>query len=161
RRVIGICSRAQVRGLLSGRYGFALYHRALIRDHLRPRSVIVMVGTPLREVLERALSRDSAEFYDDVVLVDSDQSFVGLISTHRLVQAQSTLVERQFDELAAQRLDLERSNERLSAAFTRQQELERQIIQKEKTALVQTLAGGVAHELNNKLMPVMGYAELL
>src|SRR5216684_2469201 len=36
-----------------------------------------------------------------------------------------------------------------------------EIVQRAKTELVETLAGGIAHELNNKLMPVVGFAELL
>jgi signal transduction histidine kinase/ActR/RegA family two-component response regulator len=39
--------------------------------------------------------------------------------------------------------------------------LESEVVQRAKTQLVQTLAGGIAHELNNKLMPVAGFAELL
>jgi signal transduction histidine kinase len=31
----------------------------------------------------------------------------------------------------------------------------------DKTALFESLAGGIAHELNNALSPVLGYAELL
>lgn len=36
-----------------------------------------------------------------------------------------------------------------------------EIVRHAKTELVETLAGGIAHELNNKLMPVVGFAELL
>ncbi|MEI9896224.1 MAG: ATP-binding protein [Chthoniobacter sp.] len=39
--------------------------------------------------------------------------------------------------------------------------LEQRLQQKEKSALLDTLAGGIAHELNNKLLPVLGYAEML
>jgi two-component system NtrC family sensor kinase len=38
---------------------------------------------------------------------------------------------------------------------------ERAVAQRAKAELLETLAGGVAHELNNKLMPVAGYAELM
>jgi signal transduction histidine kinase len=44
---------------------------------------------------------------------------------------------------------------------TSQRRLEQRLQQKEKSALLDTLAGGIAHELNNKLLPVLGYAELL
>ena len=44
---------------------------------------------------------------------------------------------------------------------TSQRALERMVIQQEKSALLDTLIGGVAHELNNKLTPVAGYAEML
>jgi len=39
--------------------------------------------------------------------------------------------------------------------------VEREVAQRAKAELLETLAGGVAHELNNKLMPVAGYAELM
>jgi signal transduction histidine kinase len=44
---------------------------------------------------------------------------------------------------------------------TEQRELERRLLKQEKQSLLDTLVGGVAHELNNKLTPVMGFAELV
>lgn len=41
------------------------------------------------------------------------------------------------------------------------QELERQYIQSQKLESVGLLAGGVAHDLNNLLSPILGYAEIL
>ena len=38
---------------------------------------------------------------------------------------------------------------------------ETDLAQRAKRELVETLAGGIAHELNNKLMPVAGFAELI
>ncbi|MFZ5493718.1 MAG: ATP-binding protein [Verrucomicrobiota bacterium] len=45
--------------------------------------------------------------------------------------------------------------------ITQQREFERRLQREEKQKLLDTLAGGVAHELNNKLTPVLGYAELI
>ncbi|OIR05239.1 sporulation kinase E [mine drainage metagenome] len=45
--------------------------------------------------------------------------------------------------------------------ITDQRALERRMKQNEKQVLLDTLVGGIAHELNNKLTPVMGFAELL
>ncbi len=44
---------------------------------------------------------------------------------------------------------------------TEQRALEGNMRQQEKQALLDTLVGGIAHELNNKLTPVRGFAELL
>lgn len=44
---------------------------------------------------------------------------------------------------------------------TERRALERVLAQQEKHELLETLVGGIAHELNNKLLPVMGFAELL
>ncbi len=45
--------------------------------------------------------------------------------------------------------------------ITEQRVLERRLAQKEKSALLDSLVGGIAHELNNKLAPIVGFAELL
>ena len=45
--------------------------------------------------------------------------------------------------------------------ITHQRALERHMHREEKQLLLDTLVGGIAHELNNKLAPVMGFAALL
>jgi signal transduction histidine kinase len=45
--------------------------------------------------------------------------------------------------------------------ITEKRVLERRLAQKEKAALLESLVGGIAHELKNKLSPILGYAELL
>jgi signal transduction histidine kinase len=44
---------------------------------------------------------------------------------------------------------------------TEQRALEQHMARREKQNLLDTLVGGIAHELNNKLTPVLGFAELL
>jgi signal transduction histidine kinase len=44
---------------------------------------------------------------------------------------------------------------------TDQRLLEKQMVRQEKQTLLDTLVGGIAHELNNKLTPVHGFAELI
>jgi len=45
--------------------------------------------------------------------------------------------------------------------ITDQRALEQNLLRQEKQKLLETLVGGIAHELNNKLTPVQGFAELL
>jgi two-component system NtrC family sensor kinase len=45
--------------------------------------------------------------------------------------------------------------------ITEQRVLEHRLIQKEKSALLDSLVGGIAHEINNKLAPIVGYTDLL
>lgn len=44
---------------------------------------------------------------------------------------------------------------------TEQRTLERQLGRQEKQTLLDTLVGGIAHELNNKLTPVQGFSQLI
>jgi signal transduction histidine kinase/CheY-like chemotaxis protein len=45
--------------------------------------------------------------------------------------------------------------------ITEQRALERHVLRQEKQTLLDTLVGGIAHELNNKLTPVLGFSELI
>jgi signal transduction histidine kinase/CheY-like chemotaxis protein len=159
--VIGTCSRSLLRRLVGGRYGFALYASALVREHLNKSDHRFAANTPLRELLDVALAREDEEFYHDVVIVDDEQHLVGLVSTLRLVRAQSQLMADQYLLLAHQRTELERVNDDLRHSLELQRKLEHQVVQEAKSALLQSLAGGIAHEINNKLVPIMGYAELM
>jgi PAS domain S-box-containing protein len=47
------------------------------------------------------------------------------------------------------------------AAEERQSELERQLLHSQKLEALGTLAGGIAHDLNNTLMPILALSELL
>jgi len=47
------------------------------------------------------------------------------------------------------------------AAEERQRELERQLLHSQKLEAVGTLAGGIAHDLNNTLMPILALSQLL
>jgi signal transduction histidine kinase/CheY-like chemotaxis protein len=44
---------------------------------------------------------------------------------------------------------------------TEQRTLEQTVLRQEKQTLLDTLVGGIAHELNNKMAPIMGFAELM
>jgi signal transduction histidine kinase/CheY-like chemotaxis protein len=44
---------------------------------------------------------------------------------------------------------------------TEQRRMEHLVAQQEKSAMLDTLVGGIAHELNNKLTPILGYAAAL
>jgi two-component system NtrC family sensor kinase len=276
-RLIGLCSRSQVGFVMASRFGFAIYSEDCIGTLMVARPLIIEKGTPIREVLQRALLRDGDEFKEDVVLVDGDMRLLGLIKVEVLAQLQSRLVNEQLNELQRQHETLRQQNLELfransaarqsqglylglfashtlgvvlldrhggihehngrladlldigsstmaagsltewiaedergsflalieahalgSAApanheftfniprlgtrifrcsmgwiketgqicaclddVTDQRELERKLLRQEKQTLLDTLVGGIAHELNNKLAPISGFSELL
>lgn len=57
--------------------------------------------------------------------------------------------------------DLHRKNERLEHAIEELRTSQRQIIRDERICALQQMASGIAHNLNNKLTPILGFSELL
>jgi hypothetical protein len=83
-QVIGMCSRWQIGMLLGSRYGFSLFSRKPVRDHLLPDALRVSAQSPIASVLEKVASRSEETFYDDLVLVDEQRSFLGMADLPKL-----------------------------------------------------------------------------
>lgn len=109
----GICARREIGMLLGGRYGYALFARKPVRAHMAPTSLSVSVDMSIDAVLRAVFSREAAEFYDDVILVDSNGLFLGLIHVHTLVQLQTSLLEAHVEQLQAQRREIAHKNEQM------------------------------------------------
>jgi signal transduction histidine kinase/ActR/RegA family two-component response regulator len=280
-QLLGVISRSHVGFLLGSRFGFAVFGRQGIGEHLLPHCLQINRQTPLLEVFEAALSRKGDSFYDDVVLVDEQQKYLGMIPVQTLVRLQTEMITEQVSLAQQQQLELQEKNRQLfqninelrqsrgryeilfensalgvllldrlgmietcnqrlerllgveslanrpgqmnlvdlvqagerekfrlllqqlemlpgTAApsggdftlslpgrgprlfkffvswiqetgqicallddVTEQRVLERRMQQKEKSALLESLVGGIAHEINNKLSPIIGFAELI
>lgn len=280
-QILGTVSRGHIGFLLGARFGFAVFGRQTVGEHLLAESMTIMRGMPLLEVFEAALSRHGDTFYDDVVLLDEDRHYRGMIPVEKLVRLQTQMITEQAHLAEQQQLELQEKNrqlfrninelrqsrgryeilfensalgvmlldrhgmvetcnqrlerllgieafqaqparmslaelvqagererflqllrqlEMLPAAaapnsgeftvslpgrgprlfkfffswiqetgqicallddITEQRVLERRMQQKEKSALLESLVGGIAHEINNKLSPIIGYADLL
>jgi signal transduction histidine kinase len=92
----GLCTRAKVGFLMAHRYGFAIYSRHPIREHMNANPARVIRGEPVREVLERTLSRKGKEFMEDVALLEPSGEYLGVITVPALVELQSALVAERF-----------------------------------------------------------------
>ncbi|MDF1740161.1 MAG: ATP-binding protein [Verrucomicrobiales bacterium] len=274
-RYVGSVSRSETLSLLSGRYGFPLFARKPVEDHLCKELLCISDSLSIHEVLDQALnSRDENEFYHDVALISEERHFLGMIPAHSLVQVQWGLMKENTEQIQCQRQALqyrtremqtnldelhasrsrwaslfnenplatvivgedgavENSNARCVSLFgnlprgadlstviaakeraafeerirksrqegsrviskeyhlndgdgpaqriakvvfahcpdtdqiavifddiTKQREMEQTLIRKEKSKVLDKLVGGIAHELNNKLSPVLGFLSL-
>jgi signal transduction histidine kinase len=112
------------------RYGFAIYSRQRAREHMLEHSLVMRRGTPVREVLETALSRQDTEFYEDLVLIGHEDEYLGMIPVPELVRLQSALV-----------------NER----FATQEVLHRRVVALSRQAGMAEVATGVLHNVGNVL----------
>ncbi len=109
----GLLSRGQLGFLLGTRFGFTLYSRHPIQEHLLPEGMIASPSIPLFDLLEQALARSGEAFYQDVPLVDHEGRFLGIIPVPSLVRAQSTLIAQQFHLAESQRSELQAKNQDL------------------------------------------------
>lgn len=105
--LLGLCSRREIGTLLGARYGFALYARARVSEHLTPHPVVVRSDAPMQEVLREIARRRDEHFYDDVLLVDPQGEFLGLIHVRELVRVQHSLLAGNIEELGARNRQME------------------------------------------------------
>ena len=117
RCLVGVVSRGHVGFLLGSRFGFAIYGRQPVSQHLLPRHLAVTLHTPLVEVLDLALSREGEEFYDDVALVDAHGAFKGIIQVQTLVRLQTRLIVDTTGQIETQRKTLAERNKALTESL--------------------------------------------
>jgi len=127
-RLVGICSRHRLSELLGGRYGFALWARKPIGMHLSPHETRVSVTTPIENVLRKVFARTDDEFYDDVLLVDEDESFLGLITTQTLFKVQNALLRTNISDLVDKEQEIRSKNEQMETDLRMAMELQQALM---------------------------------
>jgi PAS domain S-box-containing protein len=95
-------------------------------------------------------TKRSGQIWLDVLIAPLIKSLGGY-----LVQIQDITGSRKA------RQDLEQTNLKLKEAFEQLKRVEQQVIQVERLGALGQMASGIAHEFNNILVPIVGYADLL
>ena len=127
-RLVGLCSRLQISGLLGGRYGFSLWARKPIGQHVSPNEIRVLVTTPIGEVLKKVFARGDDSFYDDVLLVDENGLFLGLITTQTLFKVQNALLRTNIRDLVEKEREIQTKNEQMQMDLRMAMELQQALI---------------------------------
>src|SRR5262245_7727796 len=127
-RLLGMCSRQEIAALLGGRYGFSLWARKPIRDHLCKQKTRISVATPIGEVLRTVFARPDENFYDDVLLVDENGGFVGFIATETLFKVQNALLLTNIRELEERDREIRRKNEQMETDLRMATELQQALM---------------------------------
>ena len=112
-RLLGMCSRQETAALLGGRYGFSLWARKPIAEHLCKQETRIDVAMPIGDVLRAVFARPDENFYDDVLLVDERGGFVGFIATETLFKVQNALLLTNIRELEERDRVIRRKNEQM------------------------------------------------
>lgn len=111
---IGLCAGRQVGLRLGSQYGFALFAKQPIRNCLVPEPLIIRIGQPWAEVLQRVFSRTHDDFNEDALLLDEAGSFHGLISVQTLVRLQTRLLTQSIVCLEKQQAEISRHNRQMT-----------------------------------------------
>jgi len=127
-RLLGMCSRQETAALLGGRYGFSLWARKPIGEHLCRQETRVNVATPIGDVLRTVFARSDENFYDDVLLVDENGGFLGFIATETLFKVQNALLLTNISELEQRDREIRRKNEQMETDLRMATELQQALM---------------------------------
>src|SRR5215471_1422800 len=127
-RLLGMCSRQEIAALLGGRYGFSLWARKPVRDHLCKEETRIKVATPIGDVLRTVFARPDENFYDDVLLVGEGGGFLGFIATETLFKVQNALLLTNIRELEERDREIRRKNEQMETDLRMATELQQALM---------------------------------
>jgi serine phosphatase RsbU (regulator of sigma subunit) len=127
-RLLGMCSRQETAALLGGRYGFSLWARKPIKQHLCKQETRIGVTMPIGDVLRAVFARPDKNFYDDVLLVDENGGFLGFIATETLFKVQNALLLTNIRELEERDHVIRRKNEQMETDLRMATELQQALM---------------------------------
>lgn len=127
-RLLGMCSRQETAALLGGRYGFSLWARKPVAQHLCKQETRIDVTAPIGDVLRAVFARPDKNFYDDVLLVDERGAFLGFIATETLFKVQNALLLTNISELEERDRVIRRKNEQMETDLRMATELQQALM---------------------------------
>lgn len=140
-RVLGLALRGKLFATIFRRFGFELYGRSPIIEIAERAPMVVQVTETLDSILEKAMQRPAADIYDEVVVVDDNDHYLGLLSVKGMVLAQGDALSQSMihRELALGRaMEMQKVSDIKSEFITH-----------------------VTHELRSPANVIMGAAELI
>jgi signal transduction histidine kinase len=140
-RPVGLVTRQALLLKLGRNFGYELFARRPFSRIADPEPLLIDGATPLAEAVELAFARPAGRAYDDLVVVDGDGRFVGLLSARALAIEQGLALARSLLEH--------------ETAMERNRELE-----KVETIRAQFLAHAT-HELRSPVNAIVGLSEIL
>jgi sigma-B regulation protein RsbU (phosphoserine phosphatase) len=127
-RLLGMCSRQETAALLGGRYGFSLWARKPIGQHLCKQETRIKITMPIGDVLRAVFARPDKNFYDDVLLVDESGGFLGFIATETLFKVQNALLLTNIREVEERDRVIRSRNEQMETDLRMARELQQALM---------------------------------
>ena len=138
---VGLVTRPKLLFTLFKRYGFELYGRKPIITIADTEPLTIHEEERLDVAMDKALDRPAEDIYDDIIIVDDEDHYKGLLSVKQMVIQQSNVLA---NNIVQKEIDKERAKE-----------LEK--INKMKTQFV----ANVSHDLKSPLNAILLVAELM
>ena len=88
-KIVGLCSVLKVNMCLSARFGHAIYADRPITQFIVKEPVIINQATSTPEMMGRVFNRDKERFYDDIILLNDDDSLDRTTAGERPTQDKS------------------------------------------------------------------------
>lgn len=123
-RGIGLCSRQEIGMQLGSKYGFSLFAKAPVREYMVPNPLSIRIRQPWSEVLHQVFSRTGDGFFDDVLLVDAGEQFLGLIPVQSLVRLQTRLLTQSIEQLEERRAEITLCNRQMTEELLMAREMQ-------------------------------------
>ena len=127
-QVVGLCSQREISMVLGSQFGRALNMRKPVRAHMLPTFTKFVVSQRLPDVLRDISSRPHEQFYNDAILVDENDHFLGLIEVRELIQLQNELLVSHIQELESKRDEIDRRNREMEQDLLMARELQLAIL---------------------------------
>lgn len=140
-RPVGLVTRQALLLKLGRNFGYELFARRPCGRIADPNPLVIEGDTPLAEAVERAFARPAGRAYDDLVVVDGEGRFAGLLSARKLAVEQGTALARSLLEH--------------ESALERNRELEK------LEALRAQFLAHATHELRSPVNAIVGLAEIV
>lgn len=140
-RPVGLLTRARLLFKLGRNFGYELFARKPVIRIADPAPLVVRGSTDVAEAVAEALARPGESVYDEVIVVDEDGAYLGLLSVRQLAHQQGYALARSVVEV--------------EDALARAREIERL-----ERMRAQFLAHAT-HELRSPVNAIVGLGELL
>ena len=139
--VVGLCSRREIAMELGSQYGFALFARHAVREHLVSAPLIVSADDDWQLLLRRVFSRVDDSFSEDVVLTDRSGALLGLITVEALIRLQTRLLTQAVERMRQQRSEIERKNRLMMSELAVAREIQRALQPTDFTNICSQVSG--------------------
>lgn len=95
---IGMVTKASIEEKLSGQFGYALFMHRPIENVVVTSALVVDAYTPIHMAAKKAMERQDATLYDDIIVVKGKQ-FLGLVPMKRVIEYTLTYERNAAKEL--------------------------------------------------------------